>query len=485
MFVGRNDILNELNDLWRKRTASFVTCRGRRRIGKSTLIERFAEKTADHFIEIVGLAPRKGMTDRRQQANFSEGISRYAEKPVVQARSWTQAFDQLNEVIPPTGKTVVLLDEISWMGCRNPDFAGFLKTAWDTRLKKHDRLVLVVCGSVSSWIAENILNSTGFVGRNSLDIEVKELSLRDCLKVIGPRAKRLSVREKLDLLSVVGGVPRYLEEFKPEYSVEENIRRMCFTPEGLLFREYEETFSAVFGTRMKTRERLLRAISEGAHSASELAEKVGVPVNGKLSTALRDLEYAGFAERTMGLNPLTGADVREERYRVKDNYARFYLHYIEPRRRAIARGLFKFASLEQMKGWETDLGLQFENLILNHVTDLFPFLGLESSLVLSAAPYVQKGNTNQRGCQIDLLIQTQRALLVVEIKRRKEIGNGIIDEVAEKVARLKRRKGVSVRTALVYAGELAKSVEAEDYFDFIVPAERLLGNYENRSNLNS
>ena len=158
---------------------------------------------------------------------------------------------------------------------------------------------------------------------------------------------------------------------------------------------------------------------------------------------------------------------------MKDNYARFYLHYIEPRRRAIARGLFRFSSLEQMKGWETDLGFQFENLILNHVTDLFPLLGLESSLVLSAAPYLQRGNSNHRGCQIDLLIQTQRSLVVVEIKRRKEIGIEIVDEVAEKVARLKHKKGLTVRTALVYAGELAKSVAAEDYFDFIVPAKNL------------
>ena len=473
MFVGRDDLIRQLDDLWRKRTASLVTCRGRRRIGKSTLIERFADKSADHFIEIVGLAPRKGMTDRRQLANFSEGLARFSGKSITAARTWPQAFDQLDEVIPAKGKTVVLLDEISWMGCRNPDFAGFLKTAWDTRLKKHDKLVVVVCGSVSSWIAENILNSTGFVGRNSLDLEVKELPIRDCMSVIGPRAERLSVREKLDILSVVGGVPRYLEEFKTEYSVEENIRRMCFTPEGLLFREYEETFSSVFGNRMKTRERLLRSISDGSHSAAELSEKIGIPANGKLSCALRDLEYAGFAERTVGVNPATGADIREERYRVKDNYARFYLHYIEPRRRAIARGLFKFSSLEQMKGWETDLGFQFENLILNHVTDLFPLLGLESSLVLSASPYVQRGNSNHRGCQIDLLIQTQRSLFVVEIKRRKEIGIKIIDEVAEKVARLKRRKDLTVRTALVYAGELAKSVAAEDYFDFIVPAEEL------------
>ena len=65
-----------------------------------------------------------------------------------------------------------------------------------------------------------------------------------------------------------------------------------------------------------------------------------------------------------------------ERYRIKDNYTRFYLHYVESRRTAITKGLFKFSSLEQLKGWDSILGLQFENLVLNHVEDLFPHLGL-------------------------------------------------------------------------------------------------------------
>ena len=78
-----------------------------------------------------------------------------------------------------------------------------------------------------------------------------------------------------------------------------------------------------------------------------------------------------------------------------------------------------------------------------------------------------------RGCQIDLLVQTQRTLIVVEIKRRKEIGREIVDEVSEKVSRLARDKSLSVRTALVYDGRLSPGVEADRFFDFVVPAEKL------------
>ena len=111
---------------------------------------------------------------------------------------------------------------------------------------------------------------------------------------------------------------------------------------------------------------------------------------------------------------------------------------------------------------------------MNHVGDLFRHLGIERSLVLSAAPYVQRGTRRGEGCQVDLLIQTRRTVYAIEIKRRREIGPEVMDEMAEKVRRLKVVKGVSVRTALVYDGRISPRIEAEHGFDALVPASRLL-----------
>ena len=131
------------------------------------------------------------------------------------------------------------------------------------------------------------------------------------------------------------------------------------------------------------------------------------------------------------------------------------------------------SSLEQLKGLEQMFGPQFENLVLNNLQTLFLMLSLDASLVLSAAPYCQRAASGREGCQIDLMIQTQRMVMVVEIKRRREIGHEVIDEVAEKVRRLKFSSSLSLRTALVYEGRLSPSVAADRYFDFIIPAERL------------
>ena len=346
MFIGRDQEMRDLNAFWGRDHGVLVTCRGRRRIGKSTLIAEFASQTAQTFLSVVGLAPRKGMTDARQRRHFCEKLAELGERDYREADTWSKAFRQLDELLVDRGRTVVLLDEISWMGGYDPDFAGYFKEAWDEYLHKHANLIFVLCGSVSSWIAENILNSTGFVGRDSFDIELGELSLSDSIALFGPAEVRLSTAEKLDLLSLTGGVPKYLEEIRPELSVDENFRRLCFLPRSLLFREFNETFSKVFGLRVATRGRILRLLVDGRRSISELANCEERAINGSYSEALRDLCYAGFVAEESGENPLTGKAVKESRYRIKDNYARFYLKNIEPRAAAITAGLFKFASLE-------------------------------------------------------------------------------------------------------------------------------------------
>ena len=90
MFYGREDQVARFESLWRKPVASFVVCRGRRRIGKSTLIERFARTTGAAFVKIEGLAPDEGMTNRRQLDNFAARLSRIAGRKMPRFSDWTE-----------------------------------------------------------------------------------------------------------------------------------------------------------------------------------------------------------------------------------------------------------------------------------------------------------------------------------------------------------------------------------------------------------
>jgi AAA+ ATPase superfamily predicted ATPase len=327
---------------------------------------------------------------------------------------------------------------------------------------------------VSAWITENILNNTGFVGRDSWDILLEELPLHHCNRFWGKAGDRVSAVEKLTLLSVTGGVPKYLEELDPGLSADENIRRLCFQREGMLFRDFDQIFSDVFGKRSEGYKAIVESLARGSRTVSEISAVLGKERSGHMSGYLQDLVLGGFLARDAVFDPKTGRATRTEKFRLRDNYARFYLRYVAPRRDSIEKGLLRGLSLDQLPEWDIVLGLQFENLVLNNLSALTRHLGLERTPLLAAGPYSQRATVRKKGCQIDLLIRTKHALHVVEIKRRKSIDLSVVDEVREKVLRLPSDRNLSVRTALVYEGTLDPRVETEGYFDFIIPFARFL-----------
>lgn len=480
MFVGRKDILSDLETLWRKRTSSIVACRGRRRIGKSTLIREFARRTADVYIEIEGLAPsiEKPMTNQDELDHFVSVLDDQTGCGFRKVERWYEAFSLLDRQIDDAKKTVVLLDEISWMGHSDHTFPGVLRSAWETLFHRHDRLIVVVCGSVSSWIKKNILGDTGFTGRFSRDYVIPELSLPECAEFWGEARNRVSDREILDVLSVTGGVPRYLEEVDPGLSADENIRRMCFVKSGELYKDFDAIFDPVLGESMALKKDILLALSARPMSGAEIASKLHVGRNGRFSELLKDLELGGFISSDPGLNPETGTAMRTSKFRLRDNYTRFYLKYVKPHKIEIETGTYRHASLEHLPEWNAVMGLQFENLVVNNAMDVAAFIGTGNATIESAAPYANSRKSRKggnRGCQIDLLVQTPKTAYVVEVKRKNFIDSGIEEDVRQKIKRLPVRPGMTVRPVLVYAGELAKSVEADGYFDAIIPARKLIG----------
>ena len=187
MFVGRESQMAELEALCAKHVASLVTCRGRRRVGKSTLVSRFADRIRARFIRIEGIRPRKGLTIYDELAAFAEQLGVETRSRIPIPENWSEAFSMLDDKIRKNERTVVLLDEISWLGHYDPTFADKIKIAWDKQWKTHEKLIVVLCGSVSSWIKERIVDNGAFMGRRSLDRIVRELPLDRCLAFWGKK----------------------------------------------------------------------------------------------------------------------------------------------------------------------------------------------------------------------------------------------------------------------------------------------------------
>jgi len=475
-YFGRANLEEQLENLCGKRVSSFVTCRGRRRIGKSTLIEHFARRIQARFIKIEGVKPKPRYDNNTELEAFARQLALQTEAEDTLPANWLAAFHRLDRELDDT-RTVVLLDEVSWLGHYDPTFSDMLKIAWDNMFKKHDRLIFVVCGSVSTWIRDNIIDNRAFYGRRSLDIVVPELPLAECVKFWGDAAERIPTREIFDVLAVTGGVPKYLEEVDPSLTARENLRRMCYQPKAPLREDFDEMFNDVITQQPRYAASVLRTLVAGSRTVTEIAAEMGVEKSGNITDSLQQLEESGLVSGDVGKNPTTGADVRERRFRLKDNYVRFYLRYIEPVKAVIDAGGFSFTGLEALSGWEATMGLAFENMVVNHVRDLIGPLHLGTALILSAAPYVRRGSkkAGASGCQVDLLVQTAGAVVLVEVKRRERIGMETIDEMRAKVAAFPKLAGKAVRTALVYDGEISPQVEANGYFDAVIPFRRLLG----------
>lgn len=469
MFFGREFELEQLEIFLNKPIASLAVCCGRRRIGKSTLIEYAGKKHP--FFEFYGLAPREGITNQDQLDHFSQTLSNYFSLPFVKFSNWLQAFETLAS-LTRHGEFVILFDEISWMGGKDSDFPGKLKGVWDTQFKKNPQFKMILCGSVSSWIQENILQSKGFVGRVSLTINLEELPLHQANR-FWARTPYISAYEKFKILCVTGGVPRYLEEINPKLDAEKNIKQLAFTSGGLLVDEFDKIFADLFGKHAAEYQSIVRTLLHEPKSPEMIAQSLGIELSGHLSHKLTALKECGFLARDYAWQSNKRMK-KLSKYRLKDNYLRFYLKYIEPKKELIEKKLLHELDLENLPDWSSIMGLQFENLVLNNLLKIIKKIDIPSESLFSASPYFQNPTKKNPGNQIDLLIQTKYTVYVCEIKFCKTIGIEIIPEMIHKIENLKIPKTISFRPVLIYQGELSKQVVKENFFSHLIPFDEFL-----------
>lgn len=473
MFIGREIERSELLSLKNNKKTSFVVCSGRRRIGKSTLIENVGVEFKN-FYEFQGLHPKEASKQTQQLDHFSEKIRLFFKTPKMKFTSWTEAFTELAQRLN-SQSTLIFLDEISWMSSGSETFSAELKSAWDILYKKHPNLVFVVAGSVSSWIDENILNNSNFLGRVTLNLRLDELSLQEAQQFWSRRNVSVSSYNLVKTLAIFGGVPLYLELQNPKESVEQNIQRLCFNKSGPLVDEFDKIFSDIFSRRGPVYKKIVKQLLEKPKNLIELAKALGVEKSGSLSEYLGDLRKSGFLEADVTY-AIDGKPTKSFRYRVCDNFIRFALKYVEPQRDKIKSGLRSSTSLDHLPQWSTIVGLQFENLILKNKNLVLKKLGISSSSIISCSPYFQKKTVKNKGsCQIDLLIVLKNfQIYLCEIKMKTKITSATLDEIKNKIKILKRPRHYSIQPVLIYCGEVVDQIRDSQEWLILVSIDDLL-----------
>lgn len=461
-FYGREEELDRLSRLLKKKTSSLIVIKGRRRIGKSRLILEFGKGLKTYIF--TGLPPTEETTAQIQREYFVQQMERLLGIKGIKADDWGDIFWQLAKEVQAK-QVLLVLDEINWIGSFDPTFLGKLKSAWDLEFKNNPKLLMILSGSMSSWIDENILSSTGFMGRISLELTLDELPLSVCNLFWRKKAPLVSAYEKFKILSVTGGIPRYLEEIDPDLSAEDNIHNLAFRKGGLLVEEFDRIFSDLFSKRYFRYKLIVERLVDGSATMDQISNATNMEKGGTLSEYIEDLVETGYITQDNTWNIKNNKESNLCKFRLRDNYIRFYLKYVEPVRAKIEKNRVVIPP-----AWTSIMGIQFENLVLNNFHMVYQLLNIDPGEVVYDNPYFQRATKTHRGCQVDYLIQTKfNTLYLFEIKFSKApIGLSVINEVKQKMAAISKPKNFSIRPILIHVNGVTDGVMESDFFAKVI-----------------
>lgn len=472
-FVGRIDEIETLLQSFNSSKGTLNVIKGRRRIGKSTLIKELPNRCPKVTLRyLTSPPPLKTVTDEQERIAYAEQVKREFNLPYMPPHETWAALIYFIVSQCTHSHTILAIDEVNWLArkSKNP-IEHILWEVWERECAYKTNFMMILSGSLASWMEKNIIASEGFVGRISVNMVLRELPLNNVRELFGSEHNKLPNRDIIKLLCAFGGVPLYLNHINPNLTAETNLLNLAYKRTGAFNNEFNQMFNELFSDDNKMYRYILEAIgtSKSALTAREVAEKIAKHYTGRINQALSDLCETGFLKQEHAWNTKTTKLGRATKFKIADNYTAFFFRSISKqnelaertRRETIPDNL---ASI---------LGLQFENLVSNNTDYIMDKLNITDPIFVGG--YFQTKTQRQDGCQIDLLIQTKHRLYVCECKLLSgKVQKSIIKEVQQKIAKLTRDSAMTVYPVLIHANGVADSVAKENYFNHIIDMSEAL-----------
>lgn len=322
--IGRQQDLAELDALVARRGAQFILVYGRRRVGKTTLLLHWAQQSG--YPLIYWVASRD--TAAQVRSSYVKAIWGWAypnSQSVPRFDSWAEIFDLTAQLIGER-RVIIVFDEFSYAAESDPSLPSYLQAAWDHRFK-NSNLIFVLAGSHLGMMTELMTYQAPLYGRFTGQLPVEPLQFSSLKKFL----PRYSLAELVEVYSVIGGIPAYLERFDDSESVGANIQRLFIRRTGMFRSEPFMLIGDIIRRETQTYEAILKAIAEGNRTPNEIGTVLGLQ-SSHLSPYLRQLESLNLIERRL---PATTAPARRRisrnsRYYLIDPYLRFYFRFIAP-----------------------------------------------------------------------------------------------------------------------------------------------------------
>lgn len=413
--IGREKEIAVLERLYKSRKSEFVAIYGRRRVGKSYLVsEVYGSKIV---FTAVGTYLKDGdknyETYRRLQldhfydALVLSGLDAQEKRP----DNWREAFLQLRKLLEgiPIRRKVILIDELPWLaGPQSSEMLSELGYFWNSWADSQRDIVLVVCGSATSWMLDNVIRDYGGLhGRLTGVIKLLPFTLSECEKYYRRNGFRLSRYEMCIGYMALGGIPFYLDKLRNDLTMTENIDTIFFADEKI-HKEFRDVYAGLYASKERYVD-IVKALGSQFYgmTQSEIAKAIGIKSGGTLSLLIDNLEESGIVRKY----PRYGKQRVEAVYQLKDFFSLFYLRFVGGKQ--VRQGLWN--TIHRTPVFYTWAGDTFELLCIEHLPQLQTALRIASV----DRNYCWRGEGPEgKGAQIDLLLESKasRTDYVCEMK---------------------------------------------------------------------
>ncbi|MEZ4883948.1 MAG: ATP-binding protein [Chitinophagales bacterium] len=410
--IGREKEQSILQELLLSEEAEFVALYGRRRVGKTFLVETVYKK--EIVFSITGL--NKTGKDL-QLENFmnvlNSKLSGTAQIP-TRPKTWLKAFyilQQYLEGLKRKHKMVVFIDELPWLATSKSGFLSALENFWNSWASKRANIIVLVCGSAASWMISNIIKSRGGLhNRITKRIRLLPFNLYETEAYLKSRNIQLERYDLLQLYMVMGGIPHYLKEVKRGKSATQIIDEVCFSKDGLLRDEFINLYEGLFN-KAERYINVIKALAKKPNGLTrkELIQATKLSSGGTTSKIFDSLEESGFIVKYLPI----GKNLKLALYKLSDPYSAFYLKFIANSR---ASGTGSWIKKSEQSTWKSWSGFAFERLCLAHIPQIKAALGI-SGIYTEESSWRKAGTEGNMGSQIDLVIDRgDNVINICEIK---------------------------------------------------------------------
>lgn len=398
--IGRKYEMELLQERIDSPKAEFIAVYGRRRIGKTYLIDKMFEGRFAFYMTGIYEGTRK-----EQLANFANQLSIYAHTAVRKVpKDWMEAFFLLRqylETLSADQPQILFIDELPWFDTPRSRFLKAFELFWNEWASKQSRLKLIACGSATTWMTHKLLgNKGGLHNRVTQSIYLRPFNLCETEEFLLRRHFSVSRLQVMEIYMSLGGTPYYLDMLRKSLSMVQNIDALFFSEDAPLRSEYEFLFKSLFNESLVYRrvvETLARTMK--GMTRQELIAEMKVEDNGYLTEVLANLCSCDFIRKYNAF----GKAERDVIYQLTDLYSLFYLRFVKN----YHGGDDHYWSHRQgdLSAWE---GYAFEQVCLHHIPQIKRKLGIQGVLTNVCSwmcrPFTDETGISHSGAQIDLVI---------------------------------------------------------------------------------